>query len=259
MNKTLCCVGSGGCWLIGLALLSAPFASLAGAFAVSPVRLEFGTTARSGAITVRNDDQVPLSFQVQAMHWSQDAAGKEHYSDASGELIYFPRLLTVAPGKEAVIRVGVRQPVVTTEKTFRLFIEELPGAVAAAAPGSAPQVRFLMRFGAPVHVLPPRPLDRLELQEATVADGAARWRLHNAGNQHARVESLALRGLDAQGSEVFVHRPEDRYLLSGQVRAFAVPLPQHDCMRLARLEIALVTERSELRELTETGPQPACS
>ncbi len=127
-------------------------AALAGEFTVNPTRLDLGAAARSGVVTVRNDGKSPLSFQLQAMDWAQDATGKDQYTETR-DLIFFPRILTIEPGQEGVVRVGTKTPVVPTEKTYRLFIEELPGTNKdPEKPGV--QIAFLIRFGAPIFIAP---------------------------------------------------------------------------------------------------------
>lgn len=240
--------------LVGAQVLLAASPVHAGAFAVSPVRLELGGRERSGAITVRNDDQVTLSFQVRAMAWRIDETGQDVYQDAP-ELVYFPRVVTIAPGREAVIRVGLRQPLVASEQTFRLFIEELPPPAAAAA-DDVPQVRFLVRFGAPVFVKPTQAVHRLDVQGTRLDAGLARWQLDNLGNRHERFETLALRGFDAQGLEVFSHLPGDRYLLAGQTRRFSAEVPAPLCARISRMHLEIKTDRSDLKREIELGPTP---
>ena len=91
----------------------------AGDFSVNPIRIDFGPGVRSSALSVRNEGKEKLGFQVEAMEWTQDAAGADQYAE-SRDLVYFPRILSVAPGEEGLIRVGVKAPVVPVEKTYRL-------------------------------------------------------------------------------------------------------------------------------------------
>src|SRR5215207_4729833 len=154
--------------------------TLAGEFSVNPVRLELGAAVRSGAITVRNEGKQPLSFQLQAMEWTQDAAGKDQYQ-ASADLIFFPKIMTVAPGEEGVVRVGTRTPAVPVEKTYRLFIEELPGNTQTAATGD-PQITFLIKFGAPIFITPLKPDDGLDMTELSLAKGELTLAAKNNGN-----------------------------------------------------------------------------
>lgn len=243
-------------WLAAATLAGAALAAAAGEFAVHPMRLELGGGIRSSAITVRNDDTVPLTFQVQGMDWSQDDDGQDRYQSAT-DLIYFPRLLTVAPGQEAVVRVGLRQGLVPVERTFRLFIEEVARPTPAPVAGQPPKIRVMVRFGAPIFVKPAQPVQRLLLDELALQAGQARWRLRNAGNQHEVFERIELRGFDAAGGEAFAKPLAGRYFLAGRTRQFTVPIPADACARLARLALEIKTDKSEVRQQVDLGT-PSC-
>ena len=82
--------------------------SVAGEFSVNPIRLELGAIAKSGVIGVRNEGKTKLSFQLQSMEWTQDATGKDLYADSS-DLVFFPKIMSVEPGEEGLIRVGTKK------------------------------------------------------------------------------------------------------------------------------------------------------
>ncbi len=234
-------------------LLAATQAAQAGEFSVSPIRLELGGAVRSGAVTVRNEDKVALMFQVEGRSWRQDESGQDIYEPAP-ELVFFPRLLKLEPGHEAVIRIGTRQTLVPLEKAYRLFIEEL------AAPGgdeaTAHQVKFLVRFGAPVFVRPVQPAHKLALEAFDASAGQARWTLRNEGTRHERFSHIRLRGLDAAGAELFSRELPDRYLLAGHSRRATLEIAPDHCGRLARLTLEVLTDKSEVRREIAFGAPP---
>lgn len=243
------------CWkgrlvALGCALLWAGTA-LAGEFTVNPTRLDLGASARSGAVTVRNEGKHPLSFQLQAMEWAQDATGKDQYTEAR-DLIFFPKILTVEPGQEGVVRVGTRTPVVPTEKTYRLFIEELPGnSKDPDKPGV--QITFLIRFGAPVFIAPVQPQDGLQVEGVGLANGELSLSARNTGNRHQIIKGIHLKGSDAAGKEVYSATLADRYLLAGAVKPFKTTIASDQCMTIAALEIEIKTDRlSATRKLDVT-------
>ncbi len=250
------------CWFVATALAGAALAAFAprtaraGEFAVHPMRLELGRGIRSSAITVRNDDTVPLAFQVQGMEWTQDDDGQDRYQDAT-DLVYYPRRLTVAPGQEAVVRVGLRQDLVPVEKAYRLFIEEVAPPAPPPVAGQVPKIRVMVRFGAPLFVRPAQPMQRLLLDDLALQAGQARWRLRNAGNQHEVFERMVLRGFDAAGAETFALPLAERYFLAGRTRLFSMPVPAQACARLARLALEVKTDKSEVRQQVDLGA-PSC-
>lgn len=228
-------------WLLALAGATA----WAQGFSVTPMRVDLGGGVRSGALTLRNDDQAPKSFSIQARRWRQDEQGQEIYDDAA-DLIYFPRVLTIEPGSEAVVRLGLRQADAALERTWRVFVEELPPARSGPRPAGA-EVKVLVRFGVPVFARPAKPTHQLDLEGFSLDAGQVRWLLHNQGNQHQTVQELTLRGEDAAGQAVFTEQPAARYLLADSRRRFAVDLPPPPvCQRLAHLDLRIKTDQAEL-------------
>lgn len=219
----------------------------AGEFIVSPVRLELGAAARSGAIAVRNEGKEKLSFQLEAMEWRQDGDGKDQYVETQ-ELVFFPRIMSVGPGEEALIRVGAKTPLVQREKTYRLFIQELP------APGQPPsagaQVNFLIRFGAPIFVVPVKAQDSLAVERLALVKGTVHIAARNSGNRHQVVQGIHLQGADSAGAEIFTLTLADRYLLAGTAKAFSATVPPQQCARMTSLTVEVRTDRlSTVRKL----------
>lgn len=215
--------------------------AIAGEFSVNPTRLELGAAARSGAITVRNEGKQPLSFQLQAMEWVQDAEGKDQYRDGQ-DLIFFPKILTVAPDQEGVIRIGTRTPAVPVERTYRLFIEELPGPAQDSQVQGA-QITFLIRFGAPVFITPLKPQDGLELAGVALARGELTVSARNTGNRHQVIEGIHLKGSDASGKEVYALTLADRYLLAGAAKSFKAVIASEQCTKISALEVEVKTDK----------------
>ncbi|MFC5496176.1 molecular chaperone [Caenimonas terrae] len=232
-------------------MLAASTAGRAGDFLVDPIRLEMSPTSRSGVITVRNEGKEKLSFQMQAMEWTQDAEGRDTYTQTQ-DLVFFPRLMSVEAGDEGVIRVGARYPSPAREKTYRLFIEELPGA-AKPADRKGAQMNVLIRFGAPIFVKPLRTEDRLEIEAVSLARGELSLSAHNLGNQHQVVEGIRLTGFDGQGKEIYAITLADRYLLAGSTKRYSTSVPHEQCVKLARLEIEFKTDKLTRNGKLEVG------
>lgn len=225
--------------LAGLCVGGAPLQ--AGEFTVDPIRLELGAAARSGVITVRNEGKEKLGFQLQASEWSQDALGKDQYSETR-DLIFFPKIMSVDPGEVGVVRVGTRAAVVQTEKTYRLFIEELPGAAKEAqAPGAT--LNVLIRFGAPIFVTPLNPSDSAAIASLELARGVLTLSVKNTGNRHQVIQGIQLAGVDAQGKEVYAMTLADRYLLAGANKSYTATIPADQCAKITGLSVELKTDK----------------
>jgi len=224
---------------------------IAGEFSVNPIRLELGATVKSGVIGVKNEGKTKLGFQVQAMTWTQDAAGNDQYADTS-DLLFFPKIMSVEPGEEGIIRVGAKNSIVPAEKTYRLFIEELPGAVTTPQ-GSGAQINMLIRFGAPIFVTPPKPQDSLEIEGLLLSRGTLSFTAKNTGNRHQVVQGIQLKGADARGNEVYALTLADRYLLTGTTKPYTTAIAADQCARIASLTLEFKTDkRTEPRKLDVT-------
>lgn len=220
-------------------------AAHSGEFSVQPLRVELGASVRSAVITLNNSGQEKLSFQLNAMEWTQDASGKDQYVETT-DVVFFPKMMTVEPGQNGLIRIGSKTPLVPTEKTYRLFIEELPAPSkpeGSPPEGTGPQVKFLIRFGAPVFVGPAQPQDLLEITELDIAKGSLRVTAKNTGNRHQVFQGVVLRGLDASGKEVYALTLTDRYLLTGSSKTFTASIPATQCGQITSLVAEVKTDK----------------
>jgi len=224
-----------GSLFFALALLSPPTA--AGQFGVSPIRVDLDRGAKSGAIAVTNDeDAEPLRAQLRLFEWTQGADGKDEYRE-SEDLVYFPRLMALGKGEQKLVRVGLRVPATAQEKTYRLFIEELPAPPAAGAPAGA-RVAITVRFGVPVFVKPAKEEVRGEIEKIELAKGVLRVGVRNGGNVHFTIKSVT-----AASGEAFSKEAPGWYLLAGAAREHAIELPAEACAKLKRLDVTVKTDR----------------
>lgn len=230
--------------------LLASLPAAAGEFSIKPIRIELGAAIRSAVITVTNESQDKLSFQLQAMEWTQDKMGKDEYRDTN-DLVFFPKIMTVDPGQEGVIRVGAKNAIVPTERTYRLFIEELPGIPKGTTPQSGAQINVLIRFGAPIFVTPPQTRDGLEIESLSLVNGVLTIAARNSGNRHQLVQGINLKGLDGKGEEVYTLTLADRYLLAGTAKSYTTTIDGDRCSRIADLAIEFRTDKLSVKRKLE--------
>ena len=227
----------------GIVLALASQYALSYAFGVSPIRVDLGPSARSGAISVSNDDQIALSFQMKLVRWTQNDKGEDVYED-SKDLVYFPRLMSIEPKQKRVIRVGTQAPPGPEEMTYRLAIEEMTPLAEGARGDAAVAVR--MRFAVPIFVAPLAPATRAAVENLVISRGEVRFTVANTGNQHVRVEAAKL----LRGDRVLGEVP-GWYILAGARRAFVLPIPAAECVKPGALTLAIKGEGIEVsRELT---------
>ncbi len=184
-----------------------PASVWAAAFNINPVKFQLKSTRAVAVIQISNPTDEPVRLQINALDWSTDGS-KEVLTDTD-DLLVNPPIFLLAPNKTQYVRFGMRtapdsEP--TTEKSYRLMVEEVPTENAATG------IRTLLRFSLPVFFTPKE------------AEAHLSWKLKkqgkqfsliaaNAGNVHAKVNALVLIN-DSKKEALKVTVPS--YVLPGQ-------------------------------------------
>ena len=266
MSKTVCAVNCyckfrllffvGSVLLAGIVFFS-PSLALAGEWRVTPIRLFFERGSRSSIVNVQNDGDASMNFQVKAMEWTQDAQGKDQYSETN-DLIFFPKFLMVPPKEERVIRVGNKGAVGIREKTFRVFIEEVsPPRKDEKAEGATVSVN--VRFAVPLFISPVKVEPAGKLVKTELHKGVISATLQNTGNVHFRLSSLDIRGRNAKGEETFSQKVDGWYLLNGITRTFSAQIPAEACMKTELIEVEGATDRKIVLKGSLTVDKMQCT
>ena len=225
-----------------LAIIVAPPA-FSGDFSVSPIRIFLDKDRKSDVVTVTNSGTVPLQFEIRPKQWSQNASGEDVYTDTR-EVLAFPRLMTLKGGEARDVRIGMKIPPGATEKTYRVFISELPRQTSpdGTSPGGA-NVAFLINFAAPVFFAPLENEPALEISRFDLTNNRIGASLKNGGNVHLFVEEMTVVGFDASGSELYREQIPERYLLAGTTRSYTLDLSPAQCQALASLAYNVRTHK----------------
>jgi fimbrial chaperone protein len=228
-------------WAYTCIFLLLPNISYGGEFRVSPIRLDLDAKAKSGVITVINEAEEKLQCQMRAFEWTQDEAGKDVYTETR-DIIFFPRLMTIDPKSERIIRAGIRIPAAAKEKTYRLFIEEIPEPKKAAGT----TVAVTIRFGVPIFVKPVKEEAKGVIERADLSKGTVTIAVRNTGNVHLIINSVNLLGKDQKGEQTFSRELSGWYLLNGASRIYSTPLPPDACTKIVTLDIEVKTDKLNL-------------
>lgn len=213
---------------LAVAALGLQLPAAASEFSVTPIRAELKPGAMSETITVTNDSAARLRVTVKLVEWTQDAAGKDVYQD-SADLVYFPRQLELEPGAKRLVRVGAKAPAAAAERTYRLFIEEVPEPSSAASPAA---VTFYFRFGVPVFLPPAVPKPQPEVMEPTLQKGKLSLVVKNTGNQNFRLNKLTVTDGAGYSQEI-----AGWYSLAGTSRAYTADIPPETCRKATALAV----------------------
>lgn len=232
-------------WIPALAA-ALPLSAFAGAFGVSPIRVDLDPASRTGMVNVTNDDDRKLPFQLKLFEWTQTASGEDQYAE-SADLLYFPQIFTLAPKERRLVRIGVKAPPGERERAYRLFIEEMPDASLPA--GSGAQIAVLLRFGVPIFLSSGKGESQPEILVPEVSKGSVRVTIRNDGTRQIRFEEVVL----AAGDRT-IAKTAGWYVFPGVTRSFTVPVTAQDCPVPASVEIRATGEGKEVRRAVDIPP-----
>jgi fimbrial chaperone protein len=224
-----------------LCLLLLPSITFSGEWRVTPIRLDLGREAKSGVITVINEGTEKLHVQMKAFEWTQDAEGKDQYTETS-DIIFFPKMIILEKNEQRIIRAGIKIPAVAREKTYRLFIEEIPEPRKA----EGVNVAIAIRFGVPIFVKPLKEEAKGEIEKIELSKGIFNTIVKNKGNLHFIINSINLKGRNITGKEIFSKELSGWYLLSGASRVYTTQIPAEICKDITKLDMEVKTNRVNL-------------
>ncbi len=219
-------------------LLSSSFAS-AGNFRVFPLRLEFDARTKSGVFNLINEGGEDLRLQLEAREWTQDEEGKDTYTETS-DIVFFPKILKIEEGNKRIVRVGIKRPPAGSEKTYRLFMEEIP----VRSKGEGTKVSIAVRLGVPIFLKPLEEAPGGGITDAKLTGGELGFAVNNRGNVHLMIKSIGISGRDSVGEEVFSRKLSGWYLLDGASRSYATSIPEEVCAGISTLAIGVKTDGS---------------
>jgi fimbrial chaperone protein len=251
--------------ILGLLTLAAGDAAAA-AFTVTPVRVLLGRGANSALLTVRNDSTEPIRFQITLKAWNQAPDGNMELSDTN-DLVFFPTMLEVKPSEQKNVRIGssFKAPV-TTERSYRIFFEELPApqVVKPDDKQTGAQVKVLTKMGVPIFIQPAAPVIKGEIGGLAQTGRQLEFDVRNAGNSFFTVMGATITGLGKDGS-TFEKKKDGWYVLAGGVRHFQFEIPADKCATTDRVRVdvasSLTDEKGNPTSLQQEIPvnAAACS
>ena len=244
-RSALACLGTA---IVVVALVVVPWQPApAATFTVNPTRVSLSAKARSALLTLKNTSDQLVRFQLDVVRWHQNEKGEMSFEPAT-EIVFFPKLVTLAPRQERTIRLGTTLPSGSVERAFRIFIEELPPTTAAAGSAAAPgEVRILTRVGIPIFVEPGQAREEFAVNAPELRSSRARFELRNGGNVHVVPVSIKVRGY--RGPDVaFEQDVQSWYILAGGTRVYEVVVPRETCATLSAIGVDVELGRRVLSE-----------
>ena len=234
-----------------LLALSPSMPASAATFSVNPTQIFLSGKTTTALLTIKNDSDQPVRFQLSAYAWAQSGTG-EMQLDETDDVVFFPALLTLGPKAERRVRIGSPVAAASHERTYRIFVEELPAA--DAAPGG---VRVLTKMGIPIFIRPAKATAAATLADLGLQNGELRFNVANSGSVHFVPGRVIVRGVTAAGEPLFERELEAWYILAGGRREFHLPVPPTECARVGAFTVDVVFNATLLRESLQT-PAGAC-
>jgi fimbrial chaperone protein len=173
---------------------------------VSPVNVVMAPGQMAATLTIVNENDHEISFQIRAFGWKEDRAGDVQLTPTT-DLLVGPPLGTIAPGATQVVRLVLNHPPQDRELSYRILFDEL------APPAEAGLVHIALRLSIPVFA-EPAGLAAPHVQWRLAADGARMWLVaHNDGKRHQTVRDIALQTAEGHALELRPDTPP--YVLAG--------------------------------------------
>ena len=209
---------------------------LGSSFTVNPTQVVLTARTMSALLTLRNDSDEALRFELSMFSWDQTDSGEMRLT-SSEDIVFFPRLLTLEPGQERKIRVGAIVPVGAVEKTYRIFVEELPPASPLETAESG--VRVLTKMGIPIFLQPAGASARVSLRDLSFQNGVFDFEIENGGSAHVVPQDIRVRAATATGQMVLDRKVDAWYILAGGRRRYQFTMPQPLCQSISSLLVEM--------------------
>ena len=192
-----------------LGVLAAAGTAAASTLGVAPIRVELSPKQSIAVITVRNQEDSPVTVQARPVAWSQQD-GQDELTDTHDVLVT-PPLFTIPANGHQVLRIALlRKPDPSRELDYRLVLSEVP---PPPAPDSH-ELQVALRITLPVFVAAPlRTSADLTWHHSWLPDGTLRITAQNRGTAHVQV--LDFDAASADHAEQKLHAGTARYLLPG--------------------------------------------
>ena len=171
----------------GILLLTG--SGMAANFSVDPVNIYFDPGQKTGLLTITNYSDENLTLQLTAFLWKQDEDGKDKYVPTD-DIILFPKILTIGKSEKRLIRIGIQIPPGQVEKTYRIYLEEIPRPEQSESGGAV--LRTVMKVGVPVFLSPIKKRTEGAIDRIDLSKGNLSISVHNTGNCHFIIKKVTV-------------------------------------------------------------------
>jgi fimbrial chaperone protein len=218
-------------WVLA-AMGAAPGAVQAASLYVAPVRVVLTPSRPVASLTLGSgEEEAEVAVQAEVMAWSQEN-GQDIYQPTRDVLVN-PSIFRLSPGAQQIVRLGLQVPAADTERSYRIFFQQLPRDQALPRDGTrGAQLQTLLRLAVPIFV-PPAGASRQDAQwrlqraapsSATTPSGGSGHVLSidNRGTDHLQLTQILVR---REGGTELLRKNMSLYVLPGRSADVALDLP----------------------------------
>ena len=206
----------------------------ASSFTVNPIKVSLSGKNQSALLTLQSQSKEELRFKVLVQEWKQSPQGEMQLKDTK-DIVVYPGLLTLAPNEERKLRIGSTVPAGAVERSYRIFVEELPPLKAPQTVNKS-EVKVLTKMGIPIFVSPAKPVAAGTVEGMALAKGKLAFTVKNTGNVFFLVQSARVKALNSTGA-TFEKNVEGWYVLAGGTRVWEVEIPKDACAKSKSLTV----------------------
>jgi fimbrial chaperone protein len=210
-------------------------------FDIKPIKIFFDEQTKIEKLTLKNVSEDDLTVQIKAYKWTQDEKGQDVYEDTK-DLIIFPKMATLKKDEEKIVRIGTNLDSDSLEKTYRIFVEEIPSGEKEAS--KAATLHMYMKIGVPIFISPVKKDEKGAIEAVKLQKGKAEIKVKNQGNAHFVVSVIQVKGMNNQGKEIFSRDVGGWYILSGLSKAYEISIPLDVCKNMTRLNFEVKTNNN---------------
>lgn len=142
--------------------------------------------------TMYNTGTLPAKFSVEVKAWRMQDG--QNILEDTRDLIVNPTQFTIPPGKQQVVRIGLRKKPGPDELTYRIVVrqDDLPGSMPqqnVQIEGRGAVINMALAFSLPVYIAPENAAAKV--QYAATSDGKnISLNIANTGNRHETFNAL---------------------------------------------------------------------
>jgi len=226
--------------LILIAILNA-FPIFGGDFGIIPLNLILDENSKTSVLTLTNNASENVTVQMSVKQWTQDERGQDVYSETK-DILFFPKIVEMQKGQKVIIRVGYQGAKEdATEKSYRMFLQELP-----LSGTGAPAVKMILSLNIPIFVNNLNARADGAIDQIQFANGSFTINVTNKGTRHLKIKQIRATAKDSLGKEIFFANVHGWYVLAGSTRAFSLTIPETECKLASVVTFSLSSDELNL-------------